>query len=115
MDKPFVTDGCTLVTGFDQHTCCMLHDWTCWKGGSSRDRREADYAFFKCIVKNSKFPVLAPIRWLGVRIGGKKFRKAPGVSWNYGWNDFKWRDEGGPITEASQREKLRRALEDAAP
>ena len=33
----------------------------------------------------------------GVRIGGIKFWGIEGVSWNYGWNDFKWRDEEGPI------------------
>ena len=48
-----------------------------------------------------------------MRIGGKKFWGVPGVSWNYGWNDFKWRDEEGPITEKSQRPKLIAALKKA--
>lgn len=113
MDKPFTTDGCTLVNDLDQRACCILHDWAYWKGGSRKERRKADNAFFKCIVRESKYPILAPFRWLGVRIGGKKFWGVKGVSWNYGWNDFKWRDEDGPITEDSQREKLRKALEAA--
>jgi len=56
---------------------------------------------------------LAPIRWLGVRIDGKKFWRAPRVAWNYGWKDFEWRDEEGPITEASQRPVLIAALKQA--
>lgn len=113
MDKPFGTDGCTLVRDLDQRGCCILHDWAYWKGGSRKDRRRADNEFFRCIWKNSKYPILAPFRWLGVRIGGKKFWGVNRVSWNYGWDKFKWREEDGPITEASQRHVLRQALADA--
>ena len=110
MDKPFSTDGCTLVADLDQRVCCIWHDWAYWKGGSKEERRKADDEFFQCIWKTSKFRILAPIRWFGVRIGGKKFWKAPRVSWNYGWKKFEWRNEEGPITEASQRGTLIDAL-----
>ena len=113
MDKPFITDGCSLVADLDQRACCIRHDWAYWKGGSKKDRRKADDGFFRCIWKTSNFPILAPIRWFGVRIGGKKFWRVEGVSWNYGWNDFKRRDEEGPITEESQRSALIDALKAA--
>jgi hypothetical protein len=113
MDEPFTTDRCSVVADLDQSACCISHDWAYWKGGSEEDRSRADREFFNCIWKTSRFPILAPIRWLGVRIGGKKFWRAPRVAWNYGWNDFEWRDEDGPITEASQRPVLIAALKQA--
>ncbi len=113
MDKLFVTDGCSVVADLDQSACCIRHDWAYWKGGSKKDRRKADKEFFQCIWKTSNFPILAPFRWLGVRIGGARFWRRKGVSWNYGWNGFKWRDEEGPVTEESQRPKLIAALKKA--
>ncbi len=110
MDSEFKTDGCSVVNDLDMRACCIRHDWAYWKGGSRKDRRKADRDFFNCIWKTSSFPILAPIRWFGVRIGGKKFWNAPGVSWNYGWNDFTWRNEEGPFTEESEKPKLLAAL-----
>ena len=113
MDKPFETDGCSLVADLDQRACCIRHDWAYWKGGSRKDRRNADNEFFQCIWKTSRFPILAPIRWFGVRVGGKKFWGIDGVSWNYGWKDFKLRGEEGPFTEKSELPKLIAALREA--
>ena len=113
MDKPFKTDGCSVVGDLDQRACCIRHDWAYWKGGSRKDRRDTDNGFFWCIWKTSRFPILAPIRWFGVRIGGKKFWGIEGVSWNYGWNDFKLRDDEGPFTEKSELPKLIAALRDS--
>ncbi len=113
MDEPFTTDRCSVVSDLDQSACCIKHDWAYWKGGPKEDRRTADAEFFNCIWETSKFPILAPIRWLGVRIGGKKFWRVPRIAWNYGWKDFEWRDEDGPITEASQRPVLLKALKKA--
>ena len=110
MDKPFVTDECTLVSELDMRACCIRHDWAYWKGGSRRDRRKADSQFFRCIWKTSRFPILAPIRWFGVRLGGKKFWGVEGVSWNYGWNNFEWRAEEGPFKETDELPKLTAAL-----
>lgn len=42
MDKPFESDGCSVVADYDQRECCVRHDWLYYQGGSSKDRREAD-------------------------------------------------------------------------
>ena len=34
MDKPFRTDGCSVVADLDMRACCIVHDWAYWQGGA---------------------------------------------------------------------------------
>ena len=111
MDKKFTTDNCSLVPDYDQSECCVEHDWAYWKGGSFKDRWEADTRFLQCI-KETRSRALAPFRWVGVRIGGIGLFPST-FRWGYGWT---WprtgapRDDRSPISEESQRGVLAEKL-----
>lgn len=83
-DKPFTSDGCSLVADLDMWACCLAHDKAYWMGGSRSDRSKADKNFRICIQETSKYWWLAWIRWLGVRIGGVGWLPTP-FRWGYGW------------------------------
>ena len=85
MDKPFQSDGCTLVKDFDMTPCCIVHDWAYYRGGTSKQRRQADKDFYRCIKQASRYKWLAPFRWLGVRIGGMGWLPISQARWGYGW------------------------------
>ncbi len=93
MDYSFHSDGCSVVSDYDQTECCVRHDWLYWKGGGLRDRLVADEEFFEC-VKETQSGWLAHFRWLGVRIGGVYFLPFRKWRWGYGW---KW-----PVTSPLQ-------------
>ena len=114
MDKEFTTDNCSVVPDYDQNECCVEHDWAYWKGGTFQERWDADRKFLEC-VKETRSGLLAPFRWLGVRVGGiglfpTSFR------WGYGW---KWpttkapNDDRSTVSEESQRETLQAELVEA--
>lgn len=115
MDKPFESDGCTVVADFDQNECCLRHDWLYWQGGTPEQRKQADDQFYECI-RTTQSAWLAAFRWFGVRIGGLAFVPAPTARWGYGW---KWpkskapADDDSPYTADNQREVYDRLLEKA--
>ncbi len=108
MDKPFDSDGCSVVAEFDQRECCVRHDWLYWQGGSADDRRRADDAFFEC-VKQTRSGWIAPFRWFGVRIGGVGFLPFEKFRWGFGW---KWprtkapENDDSPFTAENQQERF---------
>ncbi len=85
MDKPFGTDGCSVVADLDMKACCIVHDWAYWQGGTWRDRAKADREFYRCIKRHSRYRFLAGIRWLGVRIGAVGWLPFKKWRWGYGW------------------------------
>ncbi|MCH7583928.1 MAG: hypothetical protein IH941_02070 [Acidobacteria bacterium] len=114
IDKPFTSDHCTAVTEYDHAACCVRHDWLYWQGGSRRDRKQADLAFYKCMRQTAHWR-RAGIRRLGVRFAGVGFLPTP-WRWGYGW---KW-PRSSPtdadtsyFTAANQREVYQAILKNA--
>jgi hypothetical protein len=73
--KALGSDGCTAVSEWN-HDCCLHHDIMCRTGqdidGNPVTRQEADYLFWECNRRMSRFSWLSPRswwRWIGVRFG----------------------------------------------
>ena len=83
--KEFTTDVCTGLpsTSFDE--CCIAHDRAYWKGGSAKQRLQADVEFKECVERKTQSPVTAEIVYTAVRVGGTPFLPTP-WRWGYGWN-----------------------------
>ena len=75
-------DGCTFFPDGDYHGCCFEHDKAYFRGGTKAERRAADDMLYQCVrAKGHKY--LAPIMWMGVRIGGGAFLHRS-FSWGFG-------------------------------
>lgn len=87
--KPFSTDGCSdFPDGIEGHedlwrSCCIEHDLAYWKGGTWRQRLEADKKLEQCVESVGQ-PLIAKIMLAGVRIGGSPYLNTP-FRWGYGW------------------------------
>ena len=79
----FHTGGCSGAPDFNFHGCCVTHDLAYWRGGSCRERLEADRVLRSCI-SDAGHPVLARIYFLGVRVGGAPALRTP-WRWGFGW------------------------------
>lgn len=83
----FKSDGCSLFPDGDYRNCCVEHDKAYYVGGSSKERRIADNRLHECVrAKGHKF--LAPVIWIGVRIGGVPFLPTP-FRWGFGRTKLK--------------------------
>jgi hypothetical protein len=88
--KPFASDGCSAFPDgtVDQNTlwlrCCTDHDYTYWKGGTYKERQEADTALRECVGKLGEAEI-AILMLAGVRIGGTPFLPTT-FRWGYGWS-----------------------------
>lgn len=86
----FKSDGCSLFpdgTHEQQNLwldCCLLHDFSYWKGGTSQARSDADEALKVCVV-NVGAPNTALFMLIGTRIGGTPLLPTP-FRWGYGWS-----------------------------
>ena len=87
--KPFKSDGCSAFPdGSLQQkqlwlSCCTLHDFAYWKGGTYDERLSADQALKKCVEKIGK-PKVAALMLAGVRVGGTPYLPTT-FRWGYGW------------------------------
>lgn len=83
----FVTDGCTGFPDGNYFDCCVQHDREYYVGGSWKERWRSDKKLFSCIAAKPKFynKLVAPIAWLGVRVGGVSWLKAS-FSWGFSRN-----------------------------
>ena len=81
----FKSDGCSLFPDGDYRNCCIEHDKSYYFGGSWRERRRADNKLFKCVAdtKGLQHKFIAPVMWLGVRVGGVSFLPTP-FRWGFG-------------------------------
>ncbi len=81
----FKGDGCTMFPDGDYHDCCFAHDKEYFRGGTSSERRAADKRLYQCVKakKGWHHAIVAPIIWMGVRVGGPEFLHAP-FSWGFG-------------------------------
>lgn len=86
---PFTSDGCSAFPDgtFKQKqlwlSCCEVHDYTYWKGGTYQERVVADETLKRCVAQAGEVEI-ANIMLAGVKVGGAphfptKFR------WGYGW------------------------------
>lgn len=87
--KPFTSDGCSVFPDgvFDYRalwlSCCIEHDRAYWKGGTYKQRIDADLALRKCVNEVGQ-PVIANLMLAGVRVGGSPFIPSK-FRWGYGW------------------------------
>ena len=87
--QPFETDGCSsFPDGTVQESdlwlsCCIAHDYAYWKGGTYRDRIDADNALKQCVAGAGE-PEIAMLMLVGVRVGGTPFLPT-GFRWGFGW------------------------------
>ncbi len=81
----FKGDGCTMFPDGDYADCCLAHDREYFRGGTAKERRTADKRLYQCVKakKGWGHAVIAPIMWLGVRIGGVEFLPTP-FRWGFG-------------------------------
>ena len=90
--RPFSTDGCSLFPDRSPvgHAdwawchCCVVHDLAYWRGGTAKDRRDADDALKACVRNDSRSTTLATAMFLGVRVGGGPYLYTS-FRWGYGW------------------------------
>jgi hypothetical protein len=69
MPADFKSDGCSLFPDGNYRNCCVEHDKSYYFGGTKAERKAADQKLRACVrEKGHRF--LAPMMYLGVRIGG---------------------------------------------
>ncbi|GMG87680.1 hypothetical protein MNKW57_20010 [Biformimicrobium ophioploci] len=87
--KPFTSDGCSAFPDgtLEQKElwldCCRAHDYAYWKGGTFRQRLEADEALEACVAQTGEEEI-ALLMLAGVRVGGTPFLPTE-FRWGYGW------------------------------
>lgn len=82
MPSDFKSDGCSLFPDGNYRNCCVEHDKVYYFGGTKKERKAADRQLRACVrAKGHRF--LAPIMYLGVRIGGVAWLPTP-FRWGFG-------------------------------
>lgn len=87
--KPFTSDGCSSFPNGTLNqknlwlSCCVTHDKAYWKGGSYKQRREADIALKLCVEQLGEADI-AQLMLTGVRVGGSPYFPTE-FRWGYGW------------------------------
>lgn len=81
----FKSDGCSLFPDGKYRDCCVAHDAAYFSGGSWTMRWRADKKLFKCVTakKGIEHKFIAPLMWIGVRIGGVHFLPTS-FRWGFG-------------------------------
>lgn len=88
--KPFTSDGCSSFPDgtIEQNelwlSCCKIHDYAYWKGGTYQQRLDSDNALQLCVSKVGK-PEIALLMLVGVRVGGTPLLPTS-FRWGYGWS-----------------------------
>lgn len=85
MPADFKSDKCSLFPDCDYGDCCVEHDKKYYFGGSFKQRRQADIALYKCVRAKKGFhhKIIAPLMYVGVRIGGVSWLPTP-FRWGFG-------------------------------
>lgn len=102
----FVSDGCTWFPDGNYVDCCVQHDREYYAGGSWRERWRSDKKLFQCIAAKPKFynKLVAPIAWLGVRVGGVSWLNAR-FSWGFGKRKQPVKRKNPPAKDAKRTNK----------
>lgn len=88
--NPFSSDGCSLfpdssaMTSHDWCDCCVQHDITYWRGGTEKQREQADQLLRECVAAKTGNGALATLMYEGVRVGGSPYFHT-WYRWGYGW------------------------------
>jgi hypothetical protein len=99
----FKSDGCSMFPDGCYRECCVEHDKAYYAGGTSRERRAADKALFKCVAAKKGWwhrTFVAPVMWVGVRVGGVGFLPTP-FRWGFGQKKEKNRAQPAAATPKS--------------
>ncbi|HSI87996.1 MAG TPA: hypothetical protein VK918_03005 [Pyrinomonadaceae bacterium] len=85
MPADFKSDACTLFPDGNYCECGVDHDKDYYFGGTVKERWRSDKRLYKCVRshKGWKNKVIAPVMWVGVRIGGVSFLPTP-FRWGFG-------------------------------
>lgn len=78
----FKGDGCTLWPDGDYRQCCEAHDRDYYRGGTGAERKASDKRLRDC-VRGRGHKYLAPLMYVGVRIGGVSWLPTP-FRWGFG-------------------------------
>lgn len=80
-----MSDGCSLWPDGNYRDCCVAHDGAYFRGGGLGARREADRLLYRCVRSKGRGynPIIAPLMWIGVRIGGVGWLPTP-FRWGFG-------------------------------
>ena len=75
----FETDGCSFFPDGNYRDCCVAHDKDYFEGGTGKERAESDKRLYRCVKKKKGWQnkLIAPLMWVGVRIGGVSFLPTP--------------------------------------
>jgi hypothetical protein len=82
----YVSDNCTGFPDGNYADCCKAHDKDYFFGGTRAERKGSDQRLKECVLSKGsgwKRRFLANAMYLGVRVGGVGFLKAP-FSWGFG-------------------------------
>ena len=98
------SDNCTFFPDCDYADCCVEHDRTYYLGGTSKERWQADKKLYKCVKAKKGFhhKIIAPIMFVGVRIGGVSWLPTP-FRWGFGKNKVK---KTKTDAEAAEKDKI---------
>jgi len=98
----FKSDGCSMFPDGSYYSCCYLHDFAYWPGGTAQEKASADEALRACVREHSGSGFLAGVMYRGVRMGG-----GPGhhttYRWGFGW-PFPYRRDYGPLTPEERQQ-----------
>ena len=87
----FKSDGCSRFPDGSYYSCCYVHDFAYWAGGTEEERKSADGALRACVKEITGSGLLAGLMYWGVRTWG-----GPGhdtsYRWGYGW-PFPYRED----------------------
>ena len=103
----FKSDGCSRFPDGSYYSCCYLHDFAYWAGGTADERKTADDALRACVREKADSGFLAGVMFWGVRLGG-----GPGhdttYRWGFGW-PFPHRKDYGPLTPEEQKQVVEKS------
>lgn len=112
-------NGCTAAPNLDFKSCCDDHDRDYAVAGGIVQRFRADWRLAKCIICRSKLLlryILAPIYFIGVRVGGLLFfdwwwrvrwrRLDEARNLRAGWYLLRWTDADAPVRVYLRRQPI---------
>ena len=98
----FKSDGCSRFPDGSYYSCCYLHDFAYWAGGTEEERKAADDALRACVREITGSGFLAGLMYWGVRMAGGPGRDTT-YRWGFGW-PYPYREDYGPLTAAERKQ-----------
>lgn len=74
----------SLINDDDWCRCCYEHDLAYWRGGTEKQREEADQQLRDCVYEVTGNAEFADFMYEGVRFGGSPYFYN-WYRWGYGW------------------------------